>query len=186
MWDTNDGSEGGVKTGNILESTGVVSVFYPRGTALSLGQLIVAPGFQREGADICRRPIPPPSVSFVCSLFPPPGFPFLLTHLHSAFVFILPPQTSHSPPSIIHSSSVFIVSLLLPFYPSHPFLSPPPCPIYLLLLSFSFLLWLFYFRLHIFNLNRKLQPWHFVLYRCWILFKVKTQDKSNTENVFQN
>lgn len=47
--DTNDGLEEKAKTGNILESTRVLSVFYPRGPAVSLGQLIDAPGFRCKG-----------------------------------------------------------------------------------------------------------------------------------------
>lgn len=55
LWDSNDGSEERVKARNILESTRVLAAMDPPGAALSLGQLIVASGFQHKDAVVCCR-----------------------------------------------------------------------------------------------------------------------------------
>lgn len=115
--DTNDGLEEKAKTGNILESTRVLSVFYPRGPAVSLGQLIVARGSDAKGGSRLPPSDPPPPI---------PLSPF--------FLLAIPSSIFHLSPSLVFYLHYYNTSLLLSlqrFFPlpsllSH--LSPPPIP----------------------------------------------------------
>lgn len=111
--DTNDGLEEKAKTGNILESTRVLSVFYPRGPAVSLGQLIVARGSDAKGGSRLPPSDPPPPI---------PLSPF--------FLLAIPSSIFHLSPSLVFYLHYYNTSLRLPFNDS--FLSRPRCPISLL------------------------------------------------------